>query len=142
MAIGLGWLGIRKAEADGASVKIHRLTSSIAIRLIIPIGPAHLALAPVARLDAAFGSLNHVDRDDETETNFEMHVGGLTTWHLPLVPRLDVIVGAGVLVSVISDETEVYGSAGERETAVPASMIRMIWTAGIAWSPIRRIEKK
>lgn len=137
ISVSLGWLGIRRAEAGGGKVRIHRLTPTLAVRLIIPVGPAHLSLAPVARFDAAFIQYEPVDPSDRSETRFELQIGGMAAWHLPLIPRLSAIVGAGVLVSVNAEHVEVTGAAGQPEIAMPASVVRMIWTAGIAWSPIR-----
>jgi hypothetical protein len=137
VSVSLGWLGVRRAEAEGGQIRIHRLTPAVAVRLIVPVGPARLALAPVARLDAAFYQFDHVGQDDTRETRFELQVGGMATWHLPMIPRLCAVVGAGVLVSVINEQAEVVGSAGQTETAIPASVVRLAWTIGIAWSPIR-----
>jgi hypothetical protein len=142
MTVSLGWLGIRRADIEGASVAIHRLTTAFSIRLILPVGPAHFTMAPMARLDVAFASLDNVGRDDADEVNVEFELGGMVTWHLPLRKHLDFMVGAGLLAAILSNRIEVYVRRGQPETALPASTLRMLWMAGLAWSPFKPADVK
>ena len=125
------------ARSIADEIKAHNAAGS-PTRLILPVGPAHFTIAPVARLDVAFTALDNVGRDDADEVNVEFELGGMVNWHLPLRKHLDFIVGVGLLASILSNRTEVYVRRGQQEAAVPASALRMLWTAGVGWSPLKK----
>ena len=99
-----------------------------------------VALANVAlgRLDVAFAQVDNPGNEPDTaDTRLEIQTGGLTMWHLPLPRGLNAWVGAGVLVSMLSQELEATGTSGNPVTVFPASTLRMIWCIGMAFSPIK-----
>ncbi len=141
--LSVGWLGIRRAEVETAGASVQRLFFSMSLPLILPVGPARISLAPTGRFDVAFADIDNTGRADERLNRFEFQLGGLSVWHLPLSWRLEIFVGAGVLVSVISEETKVSISENQRVTAIPASTLRLTWLMGFAWSPLRpRLEQE
>lgn len=134
--ISAGWLGLRHRSIGAGDVTLSRLTSSISLRVIFPLGPAHIAVAPTARLDTVFVTTDPRDDKEKTDVRLEIQAGGVTTWHLPLTSRVEMIVGAGVLASLLSHD---YGFKTGRpgdESIIPASTLRMYWLAGVAWSPL------
>ena len=138
LGIQMGWLGIRRSELDTASASIHRLDTTFALRLLFPIGPAKISISALGRLDAAFVKMTHGgDHPSEKDTRLEVEIGGITMWHLPLPKKLNAWVGAGVLVALYSQEVEVYVDADSKETAIDAATVRMIWCAGVAFSPTK-----
>ena len=139
VGLAVGWLGVRRADAAGASASIQRVNTNLALRLLFPIGPAKISISALGRVDTAIVEMNHGgDHGDEHDTRLELSIGGITMWHLPLPKGLNVWVGAGVLVSLIAKPVEVYVTQTDTETAINASTVRMIWSAGIAFSPIRK----
>jgi hypothetical protein len=134
--ISVGWMGIREGEISPGTAKVHRITSSLALRIIFPVGPAHISIAPLGRLDVTFVELIPNNRSGTSWADLELQAGGLTTWHLPLNPRLEAIVGAGVLASILSNEISIYNAADDKEVAIPATSLRVVWMVGIAWSPL------
>ena len=137
LGIQVGWLGIREEAVQEATATIQRVDTTLALRLFFSLGPARISLSALGRLDAAFVKKNHVGIPDERETLIEFQTGGLTMWHLPLPwKNTDAWVGAGVVVSVVTDEVELVINGVDRETAMPSTTVRMIWCAGVAFSPI------
>ena len=138
IALASGWLGLHENKLDLATIQMHRLFFELDLRLILPVGPAHIALAPVFRLDVAFSETTYRDAvfSDESTAEAEIQVGGLVTWHLPLTPELDIVLGAGALASVLGNEQKAMNLYGIEETVVPAPIVRLAWQAGIAWSPL------
>jgi hypothetical protein len=68
---------------------------------------------------------------DERDVAPELHVGGAVGWRLPLPGGLAALLGLGALGTVMGQPYEV-GSA----VALEASRLRVVWTAGVAWSPV------
>ena len=138
LTLHVGWLGMGRQSFEDAKVGMHRLDSALTLRLIFSLGPARIAVGAVGRVDWVFLDVdNGAGRSDEKERYAEIHVGGITTWHLPLPRGLEFIIGAGLTASVLSREALFTGLSGVQETAMPASTLRMIWTAGLAFSPFR-----
>ncbi|MCP4676881.1 MAG: hypothetical protein GY854_15470 [Deltaproteobacteria bacterium] len=136
ISLSMGWLGIRESKVGSGTVKVHRLTPSLALRIIFPLGPAHISIAPVGRVDIAFVEASPVFEKTATQTEVEIQAGGLTTWHLPLTRRLEAIVGAGVLASVLSRDYGIEGGEPGDDEAIPSTMLRVVWLAGVSWSPL------
>jgi hypothetical protein len=134
-ALSIGWLGIREGESTVGTVRLHRLTSSFAVRVIFAVGKAHVVIAPSVRLDTVFVERLPISRKSSHSTALEIQVGGLTTWHLPIMRRLEVVVGAGVLGTVLARDHGLDNAGIAYGDIIPASKIRLIWIAGIAWSP-------
>lgn len=136
-ALCVGWLGIEEDRIDPGTATVHRFTTALALRVIFSLGPAHVAVAPVGRLDVTFVDLEPVGRAGSSWSDLELQAGGLTTWHLPLTPRIEAVVGAGVVASILAKEIGIYGAYGQQEVVVQASVLRLWWLAGIAWSPLK-----
>ncbi len=136
ISLSMGWLGIRESNVNSGTVTVHRLTPSLSLRIIFPLGPAHVSIAPVGRVDIAFVETSPVFEKASTRTEVEIQAGGLTTWHLPLTKRLEAVVGAGVLASVLSKDYGIEGGEPGDDEAIPSSMLRVIWLAGVSWSPL------
>ncbi len=132
--VGVGWLGVRNSEFGKWSLTVHRLTAQAAIRIIFPLGPARVSIAPLVRLDTVFSTLNDtVFVTEDKNTDLEIQVGGHTTWHLPISEHLEAVVGAGLLFSALSEEYE-----ADEIVLLPATNLRFLWTAGLAWSPVKK----
>lgn len=138
--LSLAWLGIRKAEVGEASARVHRLVSALSVPLVLRVGTARISLAPVVRLDAAFATIDNVGDDPQSRTMFELQAGGLTVWHLPLTRGVEILIGAGILVSVMSEAVEIALTENRRETAIPPSTLRLTWLMGLSWSPLANDE--
>jgi hypothetical protein len=134
--LGVGWLGMREENADVGSASSHRLVTSLAVRLLLPLGPAHVSLAPVGRLDVTFLSTDPVLGVNRSDTDLEIQVGGISTWHLPLTRRLELLVGAGLLATVLAENTAVPTAGGTDATLIEASTVRIVWSFGVAWGPL------
>lgn len=133
-----GWLGIREEQVGRASATLQRLDTTLALRLFFALGPARVSLSAIGRVDVAFAKINNVGVADERKAKGELQIGGLTMWHLPLPwTRTFAWVGAGVVVSVIDNEVEVYINSGNKDTAIPSTTVRMIWIVKVAFSPLR-----
>lgn len=134
--VSLGWLGIREREIGSGKITLNRLTSTVGVRIIFPLGPAHIALAPTARLDTVFANIDRTGGSETTDVKLEIQAGGVTTWHLPLTSRVEVIVGAGVFASLLSHDYGIKTEYKSTERVIPASTLHLFWVAGVAWSPL------
>jgi hypothetical protein len=128
-AIGVGWLGIDEAEISRGRLTSHRMTADLSLRVVLPVGPAAISIAPISRLDVVFSKADpsgpaRTSRKEEVE----LHVGGAITWHLPFPLGLEGQVGLSVLATVLGRGYEV-----DRVEAVPESVVRFAWSVGIAW---------
>jgi hypothetical protein len=137
--ISVGWLGIRREEVLAIEASVHRIDLSLALRLLFSLGPAKVSISAIGRFDIAFVHIDAANEQaDEKDRRFELQTGGLTMWHLPLPKRLNAWVGAGVLVSLISKSVEVDVGREADETVMDASTVRLIWCAGVAFSPLQK----
>ena len=136
VALSIGWLGIRKGDVDLGKVTSHRLTSSLALRIKFQFGPAHIAIAPVGRFDVVFAQIDPVGEKITHQTGLEIQAGGITMWHLPLGKNFEAVIGAGVLASVLSKNYGITLENTPTQVAIPASILRIIWMAGVSWSPL------
>ena len=128
--LGLGWLGIERAEDAAGEVSAHRLPASLSVRLRLEVGAAAFAAGPAARLDTVFVRRAPAEGDErDMVADLELHVGGLVSLHLPLPGDFEVIVGAAVLATVMGDD---YGIDGER--ILSRSAVRLSWLAGLGWN--------
>ncbi len=131
-ALSVGWLGVREADGAAGSAISHRLPIALAVRLSFPVGPARFALAPAGRLDVVFSEDNPAGPGGEKqETDVAMHVGGITSWHLPFPGGVQGVIGTGVMATVLDRDRGPGGSA-----EIGASAVRIYWFAGLAWSPL------
>lgn len=142
-ALHIGWLGMGNLTVESADIGMQRMNGALTVRLIFSLGPARIAIGAVGRLDLVFLNVDNPSGFDDVSDQYpEVHVGGITTWHLPLPGGLNFIIGAGLTASMVSREVEITSLSGTRETAMPASTLRMIWTAGVAFSPLCRQGNK
>lgn len=129
--LGVGWLGMQRGEGAAGEVSTHRIPVSLAVRLRFEVGPATFAVAPVGRLDTVFTRRDPAGSPGtSSSTEVEIHLGGVTTWHLPFPGGIEAVVGAGVLATVLGDDREIDG-----ERLVPRSQVRFLWMAALAWNP-------
>ena len=143
LSLHLGWLGSGRTEVDGASIGLQRMTGDLTVRLVFGLGPARIGIGAIGRLDLVFSNVdNPADFADVSDRYLEVHVGGITTWHLPLPGGVNLIIGAGLAASVLSREVTYTGVSGNPSTGLPASTLRMIWTVGAAFSPLRSNKLK
>jgi hypothetical protein len=136
ICLSVGWLGIREGETPIGTVATHRLSTSLALRIILSLGPAHIAIAPIGRFDVVFSKTDPLSGPTSTDTKLEIQAGGVTTWHLPLTNRLEAVVGAGVLASLLSRSYRIENAGSADQEAIPASVLSIFWLAGISWSPL------
>ncbi len=136
VVLSVGWLGIREGNVSSGTARTHRLTSTLAVRIIFPIGPSHISVAPLVRIDAVFAEKVPAASATTSSTDVEIQAGGITTWHLPFSSRLEAVIGAGVLATILSEEYTFDAGYGIEETAIPSSVLRVIWLAGVSWSPL------
>jgi hypothetical protein len=132
--LAVGWLGVQRGENDLGDVMTHRLPILLGLGLALPVGQATASLMPAARLDIVFArSERHAPpAEQRSATDPELHVGGTAGWNLPLPRGLEIVLGVGAYATVVSRSYEV----GEIE-ALPRSKLRVVWSAGVAWSPVR-----
>ncbi|MCP4606618.1 MAG: hypothetical protein GY847_39930 [Proteobacteria bacterium] len=135
-ALSVGWLGIQEGRVGSGTVETNRLTTALALRIIFALGPAHITIAPVGRLDVRFVKIDPFESKAKHRSEVEIHAGGLSTWHLPLTTRLEAVVGAGVLASLLNKDYTIDSQDQENEKAISASVLRLIWLAGVSWSPL------
>ncbi|MDD5308118.1 MAG: hypothetical protein PHU25_12420 [Deltaproteobacteria bacterium] len=129
---GVGWLGIDEVELSRGRLISHRLTVDLALRVILPVGPAAVSIAPVSRLDVVFSKSDPSGPAPALhDENPELHVGGAIMWHLPFPLGLEGQVGMSVLATVLGKGYDVGGIE-----AVPESMVRFAWSVGIAWGAL------
>jgi hypothetical protein len=128
----VGWLGMQEGSNERGVVRSHRLPIDLGLRIAFPVGPATFALAPVARLDVVFVKADPTGpRGAGTKAEIELHVGGQTTWHLPLPGGIEAVLGAGILGTLLGRDYEV-----DEMVAIPKSALRFGWWIGIAWAPL------
>jgi hypothetical protein len=133
-ALAVGWLGMQRGEGAAGEVTTHRMPVSLAIRLRFEVGAAAFAVAPVGRFDTVFSRREPAGPGQaSSSTDLEIHVGGVTTWHLPFPGGIEAVVGAGVLATVLGDDREIDG-----ERLLPRSDVRLLWVAALAWNPLAR----
>ena len=131
-ALTVGWLGVRSESVPAGEAATHRLPVSLAVRLTFDLGAASFCLAPVGRVDTVFARADERGPGDESGDTFvEIHLGGVTSWHLPFPGNVEAVVGAGVLATVLGEGVDVGATR-----ALDASSVRIVWSAGIAWSPL------
>lgn len=136
IAVHTGWLGMGKFKYESAEIGLQRLNAALTFRFIFPIGPARIAVGATGRLDLVFLSVdNPLNFKDGKDRYWETSVGGIAAWRLPLPKGLSLVIGVGVTACVYSQEVDAMDLAGNLETAVPSSILRMIWTVGLAFSP-------
>jgi len=129
----VGWLGIAQGDGTNGDVRAYAFPIELELRVAFPIGPAMFSLAPVARLDLVVATANpEGPRKESTSFETDFHVGGMTTWHTPLPGgAVEALVGVGVLATIIGNDLDIGN-----ETMIPASKLRIVWSAGLAWSPL------
>ncbi len=133
LGLGAGWVGIDKQWSIWGSVLSHRWPIDFSLRLILPLGPARITIAPFGRLDVVYfrSDPSLPDRPTSKSVAFEFHIGGITSWYLPLPFGFDVLIGAGISGALYAKDHQVDG-----ETVAEASLLRIIWRAGISWGLI------
>jgi hypothetical protein len=132
-AVSVGWLGVQEGTDELGVARYHGIPIQVGLRIAFPVGPATFALAPVGRLDVLFVTADPAGpRGAETGVELELHMGGQTTWNLPLPRGIEALLGAGILGTVLGRDYEVQGAR-----AIPASTLRFGWWVGVAWSPLR-----
>ncbi|MDJ0765184.1 MAG: hypothetical protein QNJ97_19545 [Myxococcota bacterium] len=134
--LSVGWLGFREANVSTGTVHLNRITAALALRVLFSLGPARVALAPIGRLDVVFAHIDPTAASTRVDVDLEVQAGGITTWHLPISHGLEAVVGAGVVASLVSRGYAIDTAETEKETAIPAPIMRLLWVAGIAWSPL------
>jgi hypothetical protein len=129
----VGWLGITEGDGTNGAIEAYSFPFELELRVAFPIGPAMFSLAPIVRLDLIVATANpEGPRKESSSVDTDLHVGGMTTWHTPLPGgRLEALVGVGVLATIIGNDLDIDG-----ETMIPASKLRIVWSAGVAWSPL------
>jgi hypothetical protein len=136
VGLSIGWLGIQEATGPAGTVKTHRLTTLMSASFSFPIGPATISVAPALRFDTVFAQTNPTGSAETTDAEFEIQLGAMAVWHLPIIEDLEAIVGVGLLASVLSHDYGI-GSAGPAyDDMIPASVLRLFWIVGVAWSPL------
>ncbi len=138
IAVGLsiGWLGIQEATGSAGTVKTHRLTTLMTASFSFPIGPATISVAPAVRFDTVFAQTNPTGSAETTNTELEIQLGAMTVWHLPMIEDLEAIVGVGLLASVLSHDYGIASAGPAYDDMIPASVLRLFWIVGVAWSPL------
>jgi hypothetical protein len=128
-----GWLGMARGDGANGVVDAYCFPIELELRVAFPVGPAMFSIAPVGRVDLVVANANPVGpRGESTSVGTDLQVGGMTTWHTPLPGgALQALVGVGVLATIIGNDLEIDG-----EVEVPASKLRIVWSAGLAWSPL------
>lgn len=128
-----GWLGIAVDEGPGGVARSHAFPVELELRVAFPIGPAMFSIAPVGRVDLVAATADpEGEGGPSTSLEVDLHVGGATTWHLPLPGgRVEALVGMGALATIIGNAVEAADGVG-----VPASKLRVVWSAGVSWSPL------
>jgi hypothetical protein len=129
----VGWLGVEIADNDRGSVSAYRFPLELELRVAIPVGPAMFSIAPVGRVDLVVATADPAGpRGESTSVDAELHVGGMTTWHMPLPGgKVEALVGVGILATIIGHELEIDGVG-----AMPSAKLRVVWSAGVSWSPL------
>ena len=129
----VGWLGMAHGDGAGGDVDAYCFPFELELRVAFPIGPAMFSVGPVGRVDVVIANANpDGPRGESTSVETDLHVGGMTTWHTPLPgDELEVLVGVGVLATIIGNDLSLDG-----ETEIPASKLRIVWSAGLSWSPL------
>lgn len=129
----VGWLGMELADNESGSASAHRFPLELELRIAFPVGPAMFSIAPVGRVDLVVATENPAGpRGESTSVDVELHVGGMTTWHMPLPGgEVEALVGVGVLAGIIGRDLEI-----DETRATPAAALRVVWSAGVSWSPL------
>jgi len=129
----VGWLGMELADNERGSVSAYRFPLELEIRIAIPVGPAMFSIGPVGRVDLVVATENPSGpRGESTSVDADIHVGGMTTWHMPLPGgEVEAVVGVGILAAIIGHELEIDGVG-----ATPEAKLRVVWSAGVSWSPL------
>jgi hypothetical protein len=131
-ALSVGWLGLQRVSNEAGEVRSHRVPIAVDFRIAVPVGPTTFSIAPVGRLDVVFvRSDPSGPRGASSQVEVELHVGGKTSWNLPLPRGVEVILGAGILGTLLGHD---YSVDGRR--AIAESTLRFGWWVGVAWSPI------
>jgi len=130
-ALSFGWLGVQRASNEAGEVSSYRLPVAFELRIALPVGPATFSIAPVGRLDTVFATADPVGpRGQSSQVELELHVGGRTSWNLPLPGGIEIVLGAGILGTLLGHD---YSVDGRR--AIVASTLRFGWWIGVAWGP-------
>jgi len=129
----VGWLGMETVDIQGGAVSAYRFPLELELRVAFPVGPAMFSIAPVGRVDLVIGTADPTGpRGETTSVDAELHVGGMTTWHVPLPGgKVEAFVGVGVLATIIGHDLRV-----DDDVAVAAAKLRVVWSAGVSWSPL------
>jgi hypothetical protein len=131
-ALSVGWLGLQQASNEAGEVRSHRMPIAVDFRIAVPVGPATFSIAPVGRFDVVFVSADpRGPRGASSQVELELHVGGKTCWNLPLPGGIEIVVGAGILGTLLGHEYSV-----DDRRAIAESTLRFGWWVGVAWSPI------
>ncbi len=131
VTLSFDWLGIHEGNVPTGTISTHRFTSSLGLRVSFPLGPARIAITPMGRLDVVFVETDPFEEPEKNKTEVDIQAGGIVTWHLPLKRHLEAVIGAGVLATALSRDHKI-----DDANAIPASTLRLIWLAGISWSPL------
>jgi len=131
-AVSTGWLGLQRVVSEAGVVRSHRVPVNIELRIAIPVGPSTFSVSPAGRFDVVFASAEPAGpHGDSSSVEFELHVGGRTSWNLPLPGGIEAVLGAGILGTLLGHD---YSVADRR--AIAESTLRFGWWVGVAWSPI------
>jgi hypothetical protein len=135
VGLDIGWLGIQEVTEAPGTVRTHRLTTMVSASYHFPVGPVVLSVAPVVRFDTVLVETIPTDSAQINSAELEIQVGGMTVWHLPIIRDLEAVVGVGLLASVLSNDYGIDSAGSAYDDMIPASVLRLLWIVGIAWSP-------
>jgi hypothetical protein len=129
----VGWLGMEIADNERGAVSAYRFPFELELRVAFPVGPAMFSIAPIGRVDLVVATADPAGpRSESTTVDAALHVGGMTTWHMPLPGgKVEALVAVGVLATIIGQDLEIDGVG-----AVPSAKLRVVWSAGVSWSPL------
>jgi hypothetical protein len=129
----VGWLGIQRSSEDPGEVITHRLPIALGLQLAFAAGRATFSMMPAVRLDLVFSETDPVNPavDGSESVDPELHVGGVFGWRLPLPASFMAVIGAGLYGTVLGRRYQI-----DSTTVMPRSKLRIVWIAGIAWSPL------
>ncbi len=135
VGLSIGWLGIEETTATPGTVRTHRITSLLSTSFNFPIGPAVISVAPVVRFDTVLVETIPTDSSQTNSTELEIQLGATMIWHVPIIPKLEALLGVGLLGSVLSNDYGIDSPGSDYDDMVPASAVRLLWIVGVAWSP-------
>jgi hypothetical protein len=136
VGLSIGWLGMQEATAPVGTLKTHRLTTLMSASFSFPIGPAHIAVVPAIRFDTVFVQTDPTGGVVTSNAELEIQLGAMTVWHLPIIESLEAIVGVGLFASVLSHDYGIDSAGSAYDDMIPASVMRLFWIVGVAWSPL------